>query len=113
MRELESWKELAIESVVSLNVPNAKYSKTLIECVGNFGGGDGAPLAAFMDSVTQQFGRNVPLDQSFWEALAHATFAPKTNLHPLVRVSLATANLTGDMLENGVARLLMKAGASQ
>ena len=30
MRELSGWKELAIENVVALNVPSAKYSKTLL-----------------------------------------------------------------------------------
>eukprot|EP00959_Pyramimonas_sp_CCMP1952_P294290 6155709-Pyramimonas_sp.AAC.1 len=113
MRELESWKELAIESVVPLNVPNAKYSKTLLECVENFGGGGGAPLVAFMDSIAKQFGCNVTLGQSFWEALTHATFSSTTNLHPLVRVSLAIANLAGDKVENGLARLLVKADVSK
>ena len=44
MRELSGWKELAIENVVALNVPSAKYSKTLLEFVLNYGGGEG-PLS--------------------------------------------------------------------
>ncbi|CAK0808824.1 unnamed protein product [Prorocentrum cordatum] len=108
MRELAGWKDTAIENVVSLNVPSAKYSKTLLDFVGNFGGGDGAPLVSFMDSVAKQRGCNATLGQTPWEALAHAVFASKTNLHPLIRVAVAIANLTGDKVEDGVARLFVK-----
>ena len=113
MRELEGWKEMAIENVVSLNVPSAKYSKTLLEFVEHFGGGDGAPLVSFMDSVAKQFGCNATLGQTFWEGLAHTVFASKTNMHPLVRVACAVANLTGDKVEDGVARLLVKADVTK
>ena len=108
MRELSGWKELAIENVVALNVPSAKYSKTLLEFVLNYGGGEGAPLITFMDDVAKQFGCNVNLGQGFWEALENTVFNSKTCLFPLVRVSLALTNMTGDKVEDGVARLLGK-----
>ena len=108
MRQLEDWKEMAIENIVSLNVPSAKYSKTLLEFVENFGGGGGAPLVSFMDSVAKQFGCNATLGQAFWEALTNTVFPSKTNMFPLIRVALAIANLTGDKVEDGVARLLSK-----
>eukprot|EP00959_Pyramimonas_sp_CCMP1952_P445555 9328539-Pyramimonas_sp.AAC.1 len=46
-------------------------TQTLLELFEHFGGGDGAPLVAFMDSVAKQFGCNVTLGQTFWGALAH------------------------------------------
>ncbi|CAK0801107.1 unnamed protein product [Prorocentrum cordatum] len=108
MRQVADWKAMAIETVVSLNIPSAKYSKTLLEFVENFGGGDGAPLVSFMDSVAKQFGCNATLGQAFWESITNAAFASKTNMYPLIRVALAIANLTGDKVEDGVARLLVK-----
>ncbi|CAK0861700.1 unnamed protein product [Prorocentrum cordatum] len=110
MRELEGWKELAIESAVSLNVPSANCSKTLLGFVEHVVGGDGAPLAACTDSVAQHFGCNVTLGQTHWEALAQATFTSKTNVHPSIRVAIAIVNLRGDKVEDRVARLLANAG---
>ena len=108
MRELEGWKELAVDNVVSLCVPCSKYSKTLLEFVLNFGGGAGAPLISFLDNVAKQFGCNVNLGQTYWEALTNTSFHSKACAFPLARVSLAVANLTGDKLDDGVARLLLK-----
>ncbi|CAK0874999.1 unnamed protein product [Prorocentrum cordatum] len=108
MRELAGWKEMAIEDVVSLNVPSAKYSETLLYFVKNFGDGDGAPLVSRMGTVAKQFGCNATLGQTFWEALARAVFASRTNLHPVIRVAAAIANLAGDKVEGGAARLLVK-----
>ncbi|CAK0814057.1 unnamed protein product [Prorocentrum cordatum] len=73
MRELAGWKDMAVENVVSLNVPSAKYSKTLLDFVESFG-----------------------------------VFASETNLRPLIRVAVAIANLTGDKVEDGAARLLVE-----
>eukprot|EP00959_Pyramimonas_sp_CCMP1952_P216647 4531263-Pyramimonas_sp.AAC.1 len=42
----------------------------------------------------------------FWESITNTAFASKTNMYPLMRVALAIANLTGDRVEDGVARLL-------
>eukprot|EP00959_Pyramimonas_sp_CCMP1952_P464417 9486575-Pyramimonas_sp.AAC.1 len=61
-----------------------------------------------MDSFAKQCGCNAALGQAFWEALAHAVFASKTNVYPLIRVAVAVANLTGDKVEDGAARLLVK-----
>ncbi len=109
MQELEDWQDLAIKNVEALCVPCSKYSKALLHFVITFGGGAGAPLIAFMDAVTKQFGCNVDLGQGFWEALAHTTFPSKTCLFPLIRIALALANLTTDKIEDNVARLLSKA----
>ena len=108
MKELESWKELAVANVASLCVPCAKYSKTLLEFVLKFGGGTGAPFISFMDAVAKGFGCNVNLGQSFWEAVTTTTFPAKTCMFPLDRVALCLANLTSDKVEDGVARLLGK-----
>ena len=96
MQDLPNWKELAVESVARLNVPCSKYSITLLDVVINFGGGDGAPHIAFMDSVAKAFGCNVNLGRSFWEALTTSVYTDRTRLFPLLRVSLALANMTDD-----------------
>ena len=108
MRDLPDWKALAIENVVSLCVPCAHYSNTLLEFIVTHGGGTGAPLIVFMDAVAKQFSCNVSLGQGFWEALTHTQFASKTRKFPLLRVALGLANMTGDKLEDGIARLLKK-----
>ena len=108
MMDLPNWKELAVENVVSLCVPCGKYSNALLEFVVTFGGGSGAPLISFMDSVAKQFGCNVSLGQAFWEALAYTIFPSKTCMFPLIRISLAIADMTSDKLEDNVARLLGK-----
>ena len=89
MRELENWKELAIENTVALCVPCSTYSNALLEFVVTYGGGAGAPLVSFMDAVTKQFGCNVSLGQTFWEALAYTKFQSQLQSFPLIRVSLA------------------------
>jgi hypothetical protein len=113
MQDLENWEELAIQNLESLCVPCSKYSKTLLHFVMTYGGGSGAPIIAFMDSVAKQFGCNVSLGQSFWEALTNAVFHSKTNMFPLIRVALGLANMTGDKVEDTVARLLNKADVSK
>ena len=106
MRELDGWKDLAIDSILSLNLPCARYAKVLLDFVDNYGGGAGAPIIAFMDTVAKKFGCNVTLGQSFWDGVTNVAFSHKIKFFPLTRVSLALTNLTGDKVEDGVARLL-------
>ena len=108
MRELPGWELLAVENVRSLCVPCGAYADTLLSFVVTYGGGSGAPLVAFMDNVAKQFGCNVSLGQSYWQALTNTIFPSKTCLYPLLRISLGLANMTGDKLEDNVARLLVK-----
>ena len=75
MQDIKEWKKLAVDNIASLCVPCAPYSPTLLEYVLTFGGGKGAPLIAFMDSVAKQFGCNVNLGGMYWDALTKATFA--------------------------------------
>ena len=63
MMDLPEWKAMAVENVHSLCVPCAKYSNALLDFVVTYGGGKGAPIVSFMDSVTKQFGCNVSLGQ--------------------------------------------------
>ena len=113
MRELDGWKDLAIDSILDLNLPCAKYAKVLLDFVDNYGGGEGAPLITFMDSVAKKFGCNVTLGQSFWDGLTNVAFSHKLKFFPLTRVSLALTNLTGDKVEDGVARLLNRGDISK
>ena len=108
MKALDGWKDIAIENVVSLCVPSSKYASTLLEFVLNYGGGEDAYLIAFMDSVSKQFGCNATMGQTYWESVTTATFNSKTKFFPLVRVALLLANLTGDKVEDGIARLLSR-----
>ena len=94
-------------------MPRAKYSKTLLEFVIHYGGGQGAPLIAFMDSVAKKCGCNVTLGKSFWDGLTNVAFSQKLKFFPLTRVSLALTNLTGDKVEDGVARLLNRGDISK
>ena len=113
MKDIEGWKDLATDSVTSLCMPCASYCKTLLEFVTTFGGGTGAPLICFMDAVAKQFGCTVSLGREYWEALTNSVFPSKTKLFPLIRVALALANMTGEKIEDGVARYLLKTDVSK
>ena len=112
-KQLPNWRELAVQEVQSLNIPSAQYCNTLLEFVLNYGGGDDAPMICFMDAVAKEFGCNVNLGSQFWHALTYMSFARKMKTYPLIRVALAVTNMTGDKVEDGVARLLGKTDANK
>ena len=62
----------------------------------------------FLDDVANQFQCNVNLGESFWNALSSTVFCCQTNKFPLLRISLALANLASDKIEDGVSKMLNK-----
>ena len=107
-RDLENFKHLAVENIVSLCVPCAGYANCLLDYVLAFAGGESAPMIEFIESVGKGFQCNVTLGETFWKALTYTEFFDKTSQFPLVRSSVLLANLTTDKIEDGVARLLHK-----
>ena len=109
MTTLSNWKELATENISSLCAPCSSYAGTLLDYIVSFGGGNDACLIQLVDKVSKQFGANVTLGETFWKSLHEAEFADKQCKYPMVRTALMLANLTGDKVEDSVARLLSKA----
>ena len=112
-KALPNFKELALDNINAMCAPSSSYSGALFDFVTVFGGGAGAPHVALMDTVAKGFGCNVALQGTYWAALGSAQFSDKTCMFPLVRVSLALANLTSDKVEDGVAKLLQKSDISR
>ncbi|CAK0801675.1 unnamed protein product [Prorocentrum cordatum] len=104
-----NWRELAVQSAQSLNVPSAQHCDALLEFVLNYGGGGDAPMICFVDGV--ECGCNLNMGSTFWHALTYMSFSCKTKAYPLIRVALALANMTGDEVEDGAARPLVKSDA--
>ena len=104
----ENWKDRAIEAVVAQGAACAPYCTFIIDFVEKYAGGEGAPLLDFIDSVAKQFQCTAVLGQTFWKAIAEASFSTKESTMPLVRVALILANLASPKLEDGIARLVLK-----
>jgi len=101
------WEEAAIASLVDLCVPCSSYAAVLKDFVKNYGGGSGAPLVRFMDTVAKQFQCNVSLGETFWHAVTYASLGDKLNSMPLTRVALLLCNLSSDKVEDGIAKRLI------
>jgi hypothetical protein len=108
VQQMEHWKKLVVENIVSLCAPCSQYAGTLLDYIVAYGGSDDACLIQFSDNVAKQFSANVALGQGFWKTLYETEFADKTLKYPMVRTALMLANLTGDKVEDSVARLLSK-----
>jgi len=102
------WEEMAIENIISLNIPCSAYCKVLLEFVKLYSGGDCAPYVKFMYNFATQFQYLYPLGESYWTAVTQAKFASKLNMFPLIRVALLVANLSSDKKEDGICRFLSK-----
>ena len=108
MQTLPEWKQLAVENISSLCAPCSNYAETLLDYIVAYGGGSDACLIQFVDNVAKQFGANVALGEAFWKALNETEFADKQCKYPMVRTALMLSNLTGNKIEDSVARLLSR-----
>ena len=103
------WQERVAESITELNLPAARYARTLIDFTTKFGGGPGAPMIKFMDAFAKQYGCTAVLGEVFWVALTYTKFTTVVDEHfTLVRISLAIVNLVCTKVEDGIAKTLVK-----
>lgn len=107
MKDEPGWQQLATDNITSLCAPCAAYANVLLKYIMKYGGGADAPLIHFVDNVAKQFSANVALGQAFWYSLADTQFADHTQHFPMVRTALMLANLTGNKVEDSVARLIL------
>ena len=108
MKDEEGWEEIACDNIVSLCAPCSSYARCLLDFVTLYGGGVGSPLISFVNNVATEFGCNVSLGQTFWNAATYTNFASKASKYPMLRIALVLCNLTSDQIEDGIARLLSK-----
>ena len=105
----KEWEAEAISFVEDLCVPCAHYAKHLLHYVTLYGGGPGAPHIRLMDNVAKTFQcTHVCLGPTFWQAISTAVFHDKTNLHVLTRNALCMVNLTSNIQQDGIAKLITK-----
>ena len=105
----KEWEAEAISFVEDLCVPCAPYAKHLLHFVKLYGGGPGAPHIRLMDNVAKTFKcSHVCLGPTFWQAISTAVFHDKTNLHVLTRNALCMVNLTSNIQQDGIAKLITK-----
>ena len=103
----KDWEALAVNFVEDLCVPCAPYAKHLLHFVKLYGGGPGAPHIRLMDNVAKTFQcTHVCLGPTFWQAISTAVFHDKTNLHVLTRNALCMVNLTSNIQQDGIAKLI-------
>ena len=108
IKQMEQWKELCVENIVSLCAPCAHYAATLLDYIVDYAGSEDACLIQFVDNVTKQFSANVALGQIYLKALYETTFADKSMKYPMVRTALMLANLTGGKVEDSKACLVTR-----
>ena len=106
----KEWEQLALQNVKSACMPCASYAHIIMQYVKQFAGGKGAPQIQFLDSVAKSFQCNVPLGETYWKVVNEQAFNSKLTTYQLVRTSLLLVNLTSPKKEDGIARLLVKAG---
>ena len=108
MADDPEWEKNAFKSVQDMCMGCAGYSKIILDFVKLYGGGAGVPHITFMDSIGKAFNANMQLGEGFWKAITYTVYHDKTSSFPLLRLSLAIANLTSHIEEQGIAKLLKK-----
>ena len=103
-----NWEQAAVTFVEDMCVPCAPYAKHLLQFAKNYGGGCNAPHIRLMDQVAKTFHCLVRLGPSFWQAISSAVFHDKSNMHVLTRIALCMVNLTSNIQEDGIAKLITK-----
>ena len=79
-----------------------------------YGGGPGAPHIRLMDNVAKTFQcTHVCLGPTFWQAISTAVFHDKTNMHVLTRNALCMVNLTSNIQQDGIAKLITQTDISR
>ena len=109
-RDAEKWEERAIQQVRDLCVPCSSYVGSILTFVCEFGGGGGAPMICFMDSVSKHFGCSNVLGETFWSTISSMVFFDKIKYYPLLRAALLLVNLAAPSrrVRDGIAVLLTK-----
>ena len=107
MGSSEQVQRIAVQSIKDLCVPCSEYADKLKDFVKAFGGGEGAPLIVFLDSVAKEFKCHVALGASYWTCLTDSQLGDKICARPFCRVALALCNLQCDEIEDGIAKLLL------
>ena len=81
-KDIKNHKERAVDNMCDMCAPSSAYASALLDFVSVYSGGHEAPHVKLIDNVAKGFGCNVSLGESFWDALAKASFQAKTTMFP-------------------------------
>ena len=87
---------LATQAAIATRPPCSGYADKLSDLARYFGGGVGAPLIKYLDSVSKQFGPNLALGCQLTTILVDCKFYSKVKKYPLLRIALIAAALLLD-----------------